>query len=500
MKRIALVQLGYESNTFSSRRAQLQDLAPDGWIAADTVVQRFTGTRTGIGGVLEAAAQQGAAVVPMDLLSRNGAFNAGSIVDDGVWREAVDHICAQLARTAEEYDGVCAAIHGAACTDTLDDADGYFLRRVRQTVGDKPVTAFLDLHAVVTPEMLEMTDALFGVKTYPHVDFYEMGRLAAETLIRTLRGEIKPSVAWESLPMLVQEAFSTTQQGLGQELREYVAEYAAAHGLLDATFFHGFSTADTPYAGACVVAVADGRAPREAAREMARYIWDRRRGFSQVCRDAAGAVDAALDAVKDGYVVINETSDNPGGGCPGDGTHLLRELLRRDLPGSMFSVICDPAAAAACHEAGVGARLSLSVGGHSEELFGQPLEVEAQVLGLSDGTFVCASPMYPGLTLRYGPSARVRCGRVEIVLVSRRMQTYDDRPIRMTGGRMEDYRIVALKSTNHFRAYFKDTADAIITADTPGLFPADLKKLDYRKVRRPIFPLEEDAVYPAEES
>ena len=242
--RIALVQLGYESNTFAAQRAGLFDLAPDGWIAGDTVVQRFTGTGTGIGGVLEAAAQQGVQVVPMDLLSRNGAFNAGGIVDDSFWRDAVDKICAQLAARAEEYDGVCAAIHGAACTDTLDDADGYFLRCLRRTVGNKPVTAFMDLHAIVTPEMLEMTDALFGVKTYPHVDFCEMGRLAAKTLIAVLRGELQPAVAWEPLPLLVPEAFSTTLQGVGEEIRTYVAEFAASHGLVDATFFHGFSTAN----------------------------------------------------------------------------------------------------------------------------------------------------------------------------------------------------------------------------------------------------------------
>ena len=176
----------------------------------------------------------------------------------------------------------------------------------------------------------------------------------------------------------------------------------------------------------------------------------------------------------------------------------LGELLRRDVEGSIFSVLYDPAAASACHQAGVGARLRLPVGGHSEAIYGEPLDLELEVLALWDGEFVCASPMYPGLTLRYGPSARVRCGRVELVLVSRRMQPYDDRPIRMTGGRMEDYRLVALKSSNHFRAYFKDTADAIITADTPGLFPADLKKREYRKIRRPIFPLEEQTAYPQE--
>lgn len=493
MVKIALVQLGYESNTMIKRRAQLADLAPDGWIGAGEVERRFAGTRTGIGGVLDGAAQQGAQVVPMDLLSRNGAFNAGGIVDGGFWRDAVEHICHQLLVRAAEYDGVCAAIHGAACADGLDDADGYFLRRLRQTVGSKPVTAFLDLHAIITPEMLDATDALFGVKTYPHVDFYETGRLAAEALVKTLRGALKPAVAWVPLPMLVPEAFSSTLHGTAKEIREYVADFAASRGLEDAAFFHGFSTADTAHTCACVVAVGDVCAPEKEAKEMARHIWSLRQGFQRPAYNAAQAVDAALSALKEGYVVIHETSDNPGGGCPGDGTHLLREMIRRDLKCSIFGVIYDPAAAQACHDSGVGARLQLAIGGHSQPVFGSPLELEVEVLGLSDGEFICASPMYPGLRLRYGPTARVRCGHVEIVLVSRQMQSYDDRPLLMTGAKMEDYDIVALKSTNHFRAYFEDTADAIITADTPGLFPADLRKLEHQKVRRPIFPLDEDA-------
>ena len=497
MIRIAIVQLGYESNTFVSTRATLPDLAPDGWIAADTVVQRFGGSRTGIGGVLAAIGEVGCTAVPMDLLSRGGAFNAGSIVDGNFWREAVERICRQLRQRGADYDGVCIAMHGAGCADGLDDADGYFLRRVRETVGEKPITAFLDLHAIITPEMLEMADALFGVKTFPHVDFYETGYLAAKTLLGMLEGKVQPRMAWQPIPMLVSGAFSSTLYGTAREIKEYVADYAAKHGLIDATFFHGFSSADTEHTCACVVAVGDGATPEAAAREMANYIWSLRHGFCQPALTAAQAVDAALAAVDKGYVVINETSDNPGGGCPGDGTHLLRELLERDLPGTIFGVIYDPAAAAACHRAGVGARLTLSVGGHTDPLFGAPVAVEAEVLGLCDGWFTCVSPMYQGLRLGYGPTARVRCGQVEMVLVSRRMQSYDDRPLLMTGAKMEDYRIVALKSSNHFRAYFMDTADAIVTADTPGLFPADLKKLAYRKVRRPIFPLEESTEYEA---
>ena len=495
MERIALVQLGYESNTFAGTRAVLEDLAPDGWIAADTVLSRFRGSRTGIGGVLQAVEEAGGSVVPMDLLSRGGAFNAGGVVDDAFWRHAVGRICRQLRERAAEYDGVCIAMHGAACTERLDDADGWFLQQVRAVAGDKPVAAFLDLHAIITPRMLAAADVLLGVKTYPHVDFYETGLQTARILLAQLRGERTWEMAWQPLPMLVPATFSSTLQGTGREIRTYVEDRARAYGLADATFFHGFAAADTAETCACVVAVGEGEAPHRAVKEMARHIWQLRHGFMQPCYTAAQAVDVALASVRSGYAVIHEPSDNPGGGCPGDGTHLLRELLERNVEGAIFGVLYDPTAAACCHDVGVGAKVRLSLGGHTLPIFGEPLEVEAEVLALCDGQFVCASPMYQGLALGYGPTARIRCGVVEVVLVSRRMQSYDDRPLLMTGARMEDYRLVALKSTNHFRAFFKDTADAIITAETPGLFPADIRTLDYCKVCRPIFPLDEDATF-----
>lgn len=495
MHRIAIVQLGFESNTFVSGRAGLVDLAPDGWIPGSTVISRFKDSRTGIGGILATAEEAGAAAVPMDLLSRNGAFNAGCIIDGAFWEESVAHICDELRERATEYDGVCVSLHGAGVADGHDDADGYFLRRVREAVGSKPITAFLDLHAIITPEMVAMTDALFGVKTYPHVDYFETGTLAARTLLGMLDGTLRPVMAFRPLPLLVPVTFASTLDGVAKEIREYTADYARQHGLIDATFFHGFSAIDTAYTCACVLAVCDGRTPDREADELARHIWSLRDGFLQPIYSASEAIDAALAAVRDGYAVINDCSDNPGAGCPGDGTHLLREMIRRDLPRSIFGVIYDPAAAALCHLHQPGDRFPLEVGGHTEAVFGDPLQLEVELLALWDGNFVCASPMYQDLPLRYGPSARLRCGQVEFIVVSLRMQSYDDRPILMTGGNMRDYDLVALKSSNHFRAYFRNTADAIITADTPSALPADLRKLDYRHVPRPVYPLNEDTAY-----
>ena len=495
MKRVALFQLGYETNTFIDGRAQLADLGSGGWIPGHTMVEVFAGKRAGLSGMLAAIADASAVAVPLDSISRGGAYNAGPIMSRECVEEAMDHICAELTARADAYDGVCAAMHGAGCADGYEDADSYFLRRIREVIGDKPLMACLDLHGNITDEMVSLADGLFGIKTNPHVDFYDAGYLAATTLVATLEGQLHPQMALKRIPFLVPTAAGSTLDGAGKMAKEYVADYARKHHLIDATFFHGFSATDSVHTSASVLVVADRYAPEKEAAELARYIWSVREQFIQPNYSAAEAIDAALAAVKDGYVVINEGADNPGAGCPGDGTHLLGEMIRRNLARCIMGPVLDTAAAAACHRHQVGDRFRLCVGGHSQAIYGDPLDVEVELLALSDGEFTCVSPVHRGAQMHYGPSARLKCGNVEFIVVSNRFQVYDDRPYLMTGADMKDYSIVGLKSSNHFRAYFKDTADAIIGADTPSMFPGDLHKLDYKKIMRPVYPLDSDAQY-----
>ena len=192
-------------------------------------------------------------------------------------------------------------------------------------------------------------------------------------------------------------------------------------------------------------------------------------------------------------LVINECSDNPGSGCPGDTTFLLRELVKRNLPRSIMGQLVDPEAAAVCHGHKVRDRFTLSIGGKAVPELDQPLVAEVELLALSDGTFVSVSPVNAGVTMRFGPTARVKLGNVELTIVSERFQTFDDRPFIMTGCNMADYSIVGLKSMNHFRAYFAPIADGVVIADTPGLRPANIKNAFFKYVNRPIYPLDEDA-------
>jgi len=492
--KIAMLQLGYESNTFVSGRAQIPDLGSGGWIRAETVIPTFTGTHTAMGGILDTLAQFGDTPVPVDQLSRGGAFNAGPAMSRECIEDSIRHICAMLEEV--EFDGICCVIHGAGCGDGYEDADGYWLEELRRVAASRPIHVTLDLHAVITGRMVKNADGLYGIKTHPHVDYYEAGCRNAEQMCQRLRGQIRPQMAFQPIPMLVPAAFATTLEGLGKELKEAVDAYCVEHGLLDVSYFHAFSAADTPGTSASVVAIADGFLPDKEAWEAAQLVWNRRQEYMQPTNSAAQAVDKALALRKDGYVVINDGNDNPGGGNPGDGTWLLQELVSRDLPGTIFGPFFDPAAAELCHSHRVGERFALSVGGHTDAAYGPTLELEVTLLALSDGCFTCANPMYGGAKMCHGPSARVAVGNVELILVSRRFQTYDDRPFAMTGANVADYRLVALKSENHFRAYFRPIADGIVSAHTPSIFPADIRELPYEKVLRPMYPLDPDTEFP----
>ena len=307
---------------------------------------------------------------------------------------------------------------------------------------------------------------------------------------------MRPVTHVERLPLLLPAA--TTLFGPAAEANAHCAREAARPGVLDCAFFHGFPYADHPGVGASVVATADGdRAlARAAARAAAREIWALRESFRPRTLSCAEAIAAALE-VGDGPVVINETSDNPGGGAPGDGTHLLRALLEAGVEGACFATIADPEAARRAHAAGVGAKLDLELGGRSDRLHGEPLRVRAEVSRLSDGRFKLRA-MLAGVELALGPMARLRIGGVDVLVASRSQQVFDPEIFRLHGIDVERRRIVALKSSHHFRAGFQSLARAIVTADPPGLTTQRLDVFPRARTPRPIWPLDPDARYPAD--
>ena len=487
--RVAIGEFAHETNTFCPGVTGVERFRARHWLAGGEILAVHAGVRDPLGGMIAAA--DGIELVPTLATSTEPS----ATIARSAYETIRDALVATI-RDAGPLDALCLSLHGAGSAEGIDDVEGTLLAELREVVGaDLPVVVTLDLHGHTTRAMLDHADALLYCHEYPHVDGFERGAEAVGLAARIARGEVRPVMHAEALPMMLPP--STTVEGPARAINEACFGWEARPGLLDCAFVHGFPHTDVSIVGAAVLATADGDADlaRTAARDVARRVWDGRAAFLQHLPGAEEAVRLAL-AAQERPVIVAEVSDNPGGGAPGDGTHLLRALLRADAPGSCFGFVWDPAVARQAHEAGAGATIEVRLGGKTDPLHGAPIEARAYVKALTDGRFRYRTPMGAGRQADLGPMARLAIGDVDVLVSSARTQTLDAEVFLLHGIDVARARIVALKSQQHFRAGFDRLAGTIIRCDTPGLTTVDLGKLPYRRITRPIWPLD-DAAWPA---
>jgi microcystin degradation protein MlrC len=484
--RLLIAGISHETNTYCRGTTPADAF----WaLRGARLIERLRGTGTDVGGMLQAAEELGAEVMPS---LYTGAMPSG-VIEAGAYSSFKQEILRDI-REAGELDAVALALHGAGVVEGIDDLEGDLAGAVRDLVGpDVKLVATFDLHGNVTQAMADRLDLMFGCHEYPHTDMDQRGHEAVARIPDLLSGAIRPVTCVEPLPVLLPT--STTLLGAAKEFKEHCLAVERWPGVIDCTFFHGFPYTDVPCTGSSVTVTADGRPElaRATAQETAQRLWNRREKFRVDSLSCEEAIERAL-AVGDGPVVINETSDNPGGGAPGDGTHLLRAMLEARLENACFGFICDPEVAAAAHAAGVGATLEAELGGKTDALHGPPLPIRATVKTLSDGRFRWRA-MARGVRANLGRSARLQLGGIDVVVASRRNQTLDPQLFIAHGIDVLGCRIVALKSSNHFRAGFQSLARAIVTADPPGLTTLRVEVFPHRRNPRPLWPIDAEARY-----
>lgn len=494
--KILIGMIGHETNTFSS---EIGNLARWGkMISGNGILIKARHEASGyMAGVVAAADEEGVELIPS--VELGGA--SGPLILKEALEAVTEPYLACVRDHASELDGICLCLHGAAVAEGAEDVETYILKKTRDIVGDElPIAVTLDLHGNITEGMTSRA-ALFGLKEYPHIDSKAIGEKAMHALCDSIRSGKKLRTVLVRLPMHVNPCMACTLEMPMKAFRDYEVEYEKRNGLVDLTIFHGFPYADLPSTGASVTVTGyEGEDLLPHAQKVAEYLWDRRHVLDVEILNAEQAVNRAVEEADKpgaGFVVINEASDNPGGGCPGDGTHLLRELIRQDVPGSIVDFICDPEIAVKAAKAGIGGKVNGLLGGKHDTIHGAPVELkEAVVCALSNGIVTAVAPMGLGSTLDWGITARLRIGNVEVVVVSNLAnQTLDDRSMVAVGADPFQYRIVAIKSTNHFRAYFSPRAKAVVTANTPGIHTADYAALSFKRLNRPIYPMDPETTF-----
>ena len=413
-------------------------------------------------------------------------------VTASAWAELSDVLLGAL---NTPVDGILLALHGAMVTETTDDAEGELLARIRARYGEAvPIVVTLDLHANVTDRMAALANALIAYRSYPHVDMYERGQQAADLLARAMTGKIRPRCVVARRPTLDGvDHGRTTKPGPMLDALKLAQSYDGESGLLAVSIQAGFPWADILEAGPSVAVTGDGESNRfrSIADAIMDLVWRTRAATTLELVSLDDAITIARQADDSGRpLVLADFTDNPGGGGYGDATKLLGRMIQADLQNAAFVPITDPDAVYQCQTAGVGAKLTLDIGGKMDPDFGAPLKVMGTVERLGSGEFVADGPMWKGLRMSMGACAVLSVGGLEIVLASNRFQITDLQQFVSLGIDPLKKAVIGVKSAHHFRAAYQPIARKVLTVDAGGLTTPDFRRFAYHKVRRPIWPLD----------
>jgi len=488
-----LAMMSHETNTFSNISTDRRQFETRGLHYGGEIIEAFRGTGTCLGGMIDAATRRGATLIPSVAAA---ASPAGRVTRD-IYGHVKERMLRDL-KAAGSVDGVLLDLHGAMVTEEHDDGEGDLISAVRDVVGPSvPIAVSLDFHGNISDTMVREADLLHGYKTYPHVDMGERGVEATERLLDVIGKRLRPTAALRKPPLLPPLGNQGTARGPMHRLYAMAEEMEKDPKVISISVFAGFPHADIPEAGFGVYVVTDNdqALADRLADQIADTAWAHRHEFMHSGLAVREAVARAL-AAEGQPIVLADMADNTGGGAAGDGTEVLRELVRVGARSTIVACIWDPQAVARCVEAGVGGSVTLEVGGKVDQRHGAPLRVTGLVRTLSDGRFVHKGPMARGLPGRLGTTTVLDVNDIKVILISYRWQTLDPEMIRFVGLDPLDHKILVVKSTIHYRAAFEPIAHEIIEVDAPGLSSSNLGRFDFRRIRRPIFPLDPDTRYP----
>lgn len=461
--RLAICGIRHETNTFSPLRAGIEDfrVLRGEEVLADVPRQAFRD--------VEWAPTLVSKAQPHGLVLRE-AFES-----------MADELVARLCRTLP-VDGVYLDLHGAMEVEDVGDGERDLVCRVRETVGGEiPIVASLDLHCNLAPEVVEKTNVLTALRTAPHVDRRETQVRAIGHLVRCVREGIRPLNAIVRLPMLLPGEHAATGVEPARSLYAGLPDVEAQSDVLDASLTIGCAWTDSPFTSAAAIVVSENRdAAGEQAERMAREIWRRRDEFAPdvVTLPVEDVVRRAVRETRH-PVFVSDSGDNVTAGAAGDVPVVLRALLEAGAGDAVVAGIADAEAVARCLEAGTGARLTLNVGGKLDRVNGSPLEVAGRVVSVNPPRI-----------------AVFQVDGVRVVLTADRMPFLELRSFEEANVNPAEHRIVVVKH-GYLAPELREIAGTALMAVSPGCTTLALETLPYERIRRPVFPLDEDVDFPA---
>lgn len=490
-KRVLFAGLFHETNTFVEQPTGLDEFQ----VRCGEEMLHCAGDSSPLGGALESARQFEWHVLPtVDYR----AAPSGTVRDDVVesfWNEFCEQARSHL---ASGVDAVFLILHGAMVSGSIPDVEGEILERMRRlpALASIPFFGVLDLHANLTQRMAGLANGLVAYRENPHTDARATAQRAASLLERAFLSGQAPRTYGRHAPVIWPPTGTSTvsepMSSLEKMARQIESESASIWAV---NVLAGFAFADTPDTGVSfsIATVGDESEARAWLDQLGQLAWEHRAQGNVIEPSVESVLPAILSPVE-GLTVLVEPSDNIGAGAPGDGTALLRALVQHQANNAAIA-IHDLEAVSQLHAKPTGTVQTLSIGGKGSSLDAGPLPLKVELISKSDGQFQLEDKQshlasMSGDTFDMGPCAVVRLEGVLILLTSRRTPPFDLGQWRSQGIDPAKLSLIVVKAAVAHRRAYDPIAARMLWVDTPGPCRSHLQMLPYRKVRRPVYPLD----------
>jgi microcystin degradation protein MlrC len=476
-RRLAVARFWYEGNSFSPLLADRFAFERREWLKGQAALDA-TAKESELRAVIEFKAKH--PDWDVDVFRCASASPAGRI-DDEVFVTFLDETLADL--EDEEFDAIYLSLHGAGVTTTREDPEVELLRAIRKIQPTVPIGASFDLHGNLADELADYLTMASVYRTYPHIDMRETAWRVLSVLERTVKGEIKPVCRILNEGLLLPSFNMRTKDGPMRALQEFAAIQRQEPGVLEATVFGGFPFANTPGTGGCALVVTDGDSTQadRIAHTLGDELKHRQPEFMISLPSAGAGIAHALWSNKPGLLAVTDPADNPYSGGINDTPEMFRALVaaKPNRP-VVFAAFTDPEVVDMAWRAGVGQNLgAIALGGKVMKDYGAPVEVEATVAKLTDGTFRNIGPMETGIELRCGRTALLQSGNIRIIVTEHVAPANDPAFFHLHGIEIEKENLLFVKAKNHFRAAFDSICAEIIDIDAPGPACLDMTMLPF---------------------
>jgi len=472
-----------ETNTFSPFPTTLRHFEQLLRASSSEMADKATREYAGAINQLEAGEREGRWTVrwgPMAVAQPGGPTTAET------YHVLKEELLASLANSLP-VDAVILNLHGAMVADGELDCEGDIIRSVRAIAGPRTlIGVLLDPHCHMTDRMVENSDLIVCLKEYPHTDVEDCSAHLCSCIEDMFRKQFRPSVHVSDAGLI--SVFHTTEEPV-KSLVDEMRALEADPSILSVSLVHGFPFGDVHDMGSKVLVYTRGDS--SLAQATADELTSEVKSVATAFQKKLVPIDTVLGLMKHRRApcrpaILADTADNPGGGAPSDATYLLQALIREGLTNVAAGYIWDPLAVAAAFDAGVKSRMRMRIRGKASPLSGEPLDLDVEIHALRDEFSI----FFAGLNWQLGRIACLRSGTLDLLVTENRIQCFSPLPFEALGIDLAGKDIVLVKSSQHFRAAFEEIGGQIHYVNAAGVLNHDFASLPYRRVRRPIWPLD----------